>query len=354
MAHDFNNLLTTVIGNASLALMEMEEDHPLRGILERIQNAGERGARVTAQLLAFSRRQIIEPQVMDINKVLHGLEEMFRTLLGEDIDLHWALTGEDCRARVDPGQIEQVITNLCVNARDAMPDGGKLTIETSLEELGENYQRQHPYMTPGRYVMVAVSDSGEGMDAETRTRVFEPFFTTKPEHLGTGWVCPPPSASSSSMVVISSSIPSRGRVHLQGLSAPGGFPFTVPREPSTAPVDGGGEETILVVEDEMDVREVAIRILESRGYVVLAAASAEEALGRVAEQGDEIDLLMTDVVLPGMNGRRLAETLQVSNPGIRILFTSGYTQDVIARHGILEEGIQFVGSLIARRGWRAR
>jgi len=344
VAHDFNNLLTTVIGNASLSLLDLDEGDPMHDNLVQIQRAGERGARLTGQLLAFSRKQVMEPLVVDINKILRGLEDMFRTLLGEDIDVRWFLSEEDCRAKVDSGQIEQVITNLCVNARDAMPEGGKLTIETAIRDLGPDFNREHRNMNPGRYVMVAVSDSGEGMDPETQSRIFEPFFTTKAENQGTGL------GLSTSFGIIK-----QHGGHIELYSEPGlGSTFKiylplVDAPASAVPAESSREEvarcheTILVVEDDEGVREVAVRILRPLGYMVIEAVDAEEALKRAAANRGRIDLLMTDVVLPGMNGRRLAEKLQASHPDLKVLFASGYTQDVIARQGILEDGIQFVG-----------
>ncbi len=344
VAHDFNNLLTVISGRSHLTLQHLAADHPLRKNVELILTTAERAAALTRQLLAFSRKQILEPKVLDLNAVVTGLTPMLRRLIGEDIELV-AVPAPDLRpVKADPSQLEQVLLNLAVNARDAMPQGGQLTIETANTALDEAYTRSHPGATPGDFVMLAVSDTGHGMDAATQARIFDPFFTTKEPGKGTGLGL----ATVYGIVKQSS-----GRVWVY--SEPGqGATFKIylprveevvdrpaPQVPAQAPARGS--ETLLLVEDDDEVRALARETLEAGGYVVIPAASAAEALRLAGDGSRPIDLLVTDVVLPQLlSGRGLAERLTADQVVHRVLYMSGYTDDAILRHGVLEEGAAFL------------
>jgi two-component system, cell cycle sensor histidine kinase and response regulator CckA len=352
VAHDFNNLLTAILGSTDLLLETLPADHPGREEALETRKAALRAADLTRQLLAFSRQQVLAPRVLSLNGVVADMDKMLRRLIGEDVELHTVLAEDLSAVRADPGQLEQVIVNLAVNARDAMPTGGKLTIETTNVTLDEPYAMAPTVVVPGAYVMLAVSDTGTGMDAATQTRVFEPFFTTKPKGRGTGL----------GLATVYGIVKQSGG-YIWVYSEPGrGTTFKIylprvdtPVEPPTAvPVDTGslrGTETILLVEDQEEVRKVTRRMLETRGYTVLVAASGQEAL-RVGEalqgrrRADEpkgpIDLLVTDVVMPGMSGREVALLLAPSHPSMRVLYLSGYTDESIVHHGMLEPGIAFL------------
>ena len=343
IAHDFNNLLTIIKGYSQLSLMELKEGGPLRENIEEINKASDRASDLTHQLLAFSRRQILEMKVLDLNALLPGVEMMLRRVIGEDIELVTRLAEDLGRVKSDRGQIEQVIMNLAVNARDAMPDGGKLTIETANAELDEAYARAHVAVTPGRYVMLSVSDTGVGMTPEVRGRVFEPFFATKEKVKGTGL------GLSTVYGIVKQS---GGNIWVY--SEPGkGTTFKIylprvdePLEEVVERVAGGelhrGDETILVVEDEDKVREVAVRILSGQGYRVLEASQGLDAFLIFTEHDGPIHLLLTDVVMPKMSGRELAETLMSIRPRIKVLYMSGYTDNAIVHHGVLETGMDFI------------
>ena len=343
VAHDFNNLLTVVSLYSQLALNSLDATHPLRHDLEEIRKAGERAAALTRQLLAFSRRQVLEMRVLNLNDVLDGLAKMLPRLLGEDIAVEMSLAPDLGRTRADPGQIEQVVVNLAVNARDAMPDGGTLTIETSNVTLDERYAREHAEAIPGDYVLLAVSDTGTGMTAEVKTHLFEPFFTTKGVGKGTGLG-----------LATVYGIVKQHQGHISVYSEPGqGTTFKVylPRAKEEAEVSAPtvkatsmprGSETVLVAEDEWAVRGIALRVLKELGYTVLEAVNGTEALRVALAQGQKLDLLLTDVIMPEMNGKALAERLTVLWPGLKVLFVSGYTGETIARQGILGEGRAFL------------
>jgi PAS domain S-box-containing protein len=343
IAHDFNNILTVIKGYTDLTLMGLDQTDPLRSRIDEIGKAANRAASLTQQLLAFSRRQVMEMSILDLNVLLRDLERMLHRVIGEDIGLN-ILPGPDLgKVRADPVQIEQVIVNLSVNARDAMPQGGRLVIKTENADLDEASGRILLGIPPGPYVMISVTDTGIGMSAEVKERLFEPFFTTKEKGKGTGLglstVYGIVKQSGGSIQVDSD--PGRGtafRIYFPRVETP----FPAPRERWKGEESPRGNETILVVEDEEEVRRITLQILENQGYRVLAARSGEEALGLLSAFKGKIDLLLTDVVMPGMDGRILAERIRQERPESKVLFMSGYTDDVIAHHGILEEGIHFL------------
>src|SRR5213593_87653 len=343
IAHDFNNLLTVIIGFSELMLLSLPVEHPHCATFEQIRQAGEKASRLTRQLLAFSRQQVLQPKVLDLNAVVANIDTMLQRVIGEDIDLLTILSPGLASVKADPGQIEQILMNLVVNARDAMPAGGRLTIETADVVLDTDYARTHVAVNPGRYVMLAVSDNGCGMDAETQTRIFEPFFTTKEPGKGTGLglstVYGIVKQSGGNIGVYSE--PGRGTT----------FRIYLPRiEAAAEPVEPGkareqlpcGSETVLLVEDEEVVRGLARQILASHGYTVLAAPSGADALELAASHAGPIHLLVTDVVLPGISGRELAARFQSVRPGLQVLYTSGYTDEAVVHHGVLDAGIAFL------------
>jgi two-component system cell cycle sensor histidine kinase/response regulator CckA len=344
VAHDFNNLLTAILGYADLAMSTLSPDAPVYKDIQEIQNAAQRASGLTRQLLAFSRRQIIAPRVIDLNELVLTLDNMLRRLIGEDIELRMLLAQDLGAVKVDPGQVEQVILNLVVNARDAMPRGGKLTIETGSVTLDDDYMRVHPEATSGDYVMVAMSDTGVGMTEEVKSHLFEPFFTTKEMGKGTGL----------GLATVYGIVKQSGGF-IYVYSEPGKgttFKIYLPRvkEPVTALPRAEefrelprGTETVLLVEDEPSVRELAARALRQQGYTVLEAASGKEALQLSKEYGEkEIHLLFTDVVLPQMSGKRLAERLKELRPQVKVLFTSGYADNAVVQHQVLEPGVEFL------------
>jgi len=343
VAHDFNNLLSVIMSYTGFAIEDLHEGDPIRDDLLQVHAAGERAAALTRQLLAFGRRQIMEPAVLDLNAVVGGMESMLARLLGEDIDLSVCLAASPVKVKADPGQIEQVIMNLAVNARDAMPEGGTLTLETASVEIDEAYAGSHVSVSPGRYVLLAITDSGCGMDEETRRRAFEPFFTTKGKEKGTGLglatVYGIVKQSGGNIWVYSE--PGRGtsvKVYLPACDEP-----SARRAQSSRPEQAIGDETVLVAEDEEAVRELTRRILASAGYRVLTAANAGEALLLCEQQGGAVDLLLTDVVMPKMSGKQLADRLGGICPRLKILFMSGYTDNAIVHHGALDPGTHFIG-----------
>jgi signal transduction histidine kinase len=343
LAHDFNNLLSVVLSYTELLLGDAAEGDPLRADLQEIRTAGERAAGLTRQLLAFSRQQVLEPRLVDINVMLDGMRKMLGRLVGEDVDIVVLMNHAPCVTKVDPGQIEQVIMNLVVNARDAMPRGGKLTIQANRVELDAGYAQEHLGATPGPHVMIAVTDTGVGMNKETQARMFEPFFTTKERGKGTGL----------GLSTVFGIVQQSGG-HVWAYSEPGAgttFKIYLPRVDAVSadeeprppvPEDLRGSETVLLVEDDAQVRAVAWNILRRAGYVVLEAPSAGEALLASEQYGAKIDLLLTDVVMPRMSGPRLAERLRASRPKLKTLFMSGYTDEAIVQHGLLDSGVAFL------------
>jgi two-component system, cell cycle sensor histidine kinase and response regulator CckA len=344
IAHDFNNLLTTIAGNIDLARLDLGPHDPIAANLDEVRAAAERAAALTGQLLAFSRRQMIEPRVVNLNELVTNLQRMLERLIGEDVRFTTTLDAEIRSVLVDPGQFEQVLVNLVVNARDAMPDGGALLVETANVDLDVDYCAQHSWAQPGPHVLLTVSDTGHGMSAEVRARLFEPFFTTKPTGRGTGLGLATTfgtvkQAGGSIDVYSEIGLGTTFKIYLPGVQEIA-EPLVTERPSRTAP---GGSGTVLVVEDESSVRELAIRLLKRLGYSVLQAANAEEALELVRGYTERIDLLMTDVVMPGMNGRELARRLTAIHPETRVLFASGYTENVIVHHGVVDRKLNFIG-----------
>jgi PAS domain S-box-containing protein len=341
IAHDFNNLLTVVLGNADLALELLPPEGPLREAVGGIVRAGQRASELTRQLLAFARRQVLDPKVLDLNEQLLSLQSLFARLLGEDIHLSLSTDPRLHRVRADPGQLTQVIMNLVVNARDAMPTGGRLQLATANVSLDASTAGPLG-LAPGVYVRLDVQDSGKGMDDETRLRIFEPFFTTKQAGHGTGLGLPTALgiAQQSGGTITVQSRPNEGA--LLSVYLPRSQDPVSTAAPDELRNNGRGHETLLLAEDEEEVREVAARSLRSRGYSVLEASGGEEALKIAAMHGPGIDLLVTDVVMPGVGGRVLAERLRAERPSLKVLFVSGYTDDVIVRHGVQEAGLYFL------------
>jgi PAS domain S-box-containing protein len=342
VAHDFNNLLTIIFGSSDVLLEDLSRDYRHRAEVEEIMKAARRAASLTRQLLAFSRRQLLELQVLDLNALVANLEGMLRRLIGEDVEFRTVLTPARGTVLADPGQLEQVIMNLAVNARDAMPQGGKLTVETAAADLDESSAQAHIPVIAGSYMMLAVSDTGAGMDAETKARLFEPFFTTKEKGKGTGLglatVYGIVKQSGGYIWVYSE--PRHGttfKIYLPRIEAD-----PEPLAPKAAPVSLRGSETVLVVEDEEAVRSLIRTVLETRGYVVIAAEAGEEALRLANAHDGVIHLLVTDVVMPGMSGRDLAQHLAPVRREMKALYLSGYTDDAIVQHGVLEPGIAFL------------
>ena len=343
VAHDFNNLLTVIIGNVSLALGKVQQTAPVAGMLSEVNKAAERAARLTQQLLAFSRKQIIEPKVLSLNDLISELNAMLVRLIREDINIR-ILPGKDLGVvKVDAGQFQQVLVNLVVNARDAIPGGGEIVIETSNAELDDDYCARHPYVKPGRYVVVTVSDTGHGMSNEVKSQIFEPFFTTKAKGSGTGLGLATTygavkQAGGSIEVNSEVGVGTTFRIYLPRVE---GEPTEVVSADQPQKLKSG-TETVLLAEDEDIVRKLCIGILEGLGYKVLPAGNGDEAITLALGYGERIDLLLTDVVMPGMNGRELASRLARIHPETRVLFTSGYTDNAIVHHGVLDEGVSFI------------
>ena len=343
VAHDFNNLLMVITGRSDLLLHRLAPEAPVRQDLELIKATGERAADLTRQLLAFSRKQMLQPKVLNLNVVVQGLARMLERLIGEDIELHAALDPALGMAKTDPGQIEQVLMNLAVNARDAMPDGGHLTIETSNVELDAAYASHRVGARPGPHVMLAVTDTGHGMDENTRARIFEPFFTTKEVGKGTGlglstvhgiinqsggtiWVYSEPGKGTTFKIYLPRTEDDVERVDHRRAATP----------------PAGGSETILLVEDEKGVRDLVRDVLETCGYTVLEARHGIEALAVARRHGGPIDLLLTDAVMPQMGGPELAECLVALQPGLKVLYMSGYTERTVVHHRVLDADVPYL------------
>jgi len=343
IAHDFNNLLTAILGSVDFLRRALGPEHPEHAETEEIQKAAVRAADLTRQLLAFSRQQVLAPKVLDVDALVTNLEKMLRRLIGEDVELRFVAKASRAAVLADPGQLEQVIVNLVVNARDAMPRGGKLTIETATVDLDAGYAWEHGTVEPGRYVMLAVTDTGVGIDRAAQARLFEPFFTTKEFGKGTGLglatVYGIVKQSGGYIWVYSE--PGRGatfKVYLPRVEQ-AGEPVAAPQPPARAL---GGTETILLAEDEAAVRNLARRVLEKHGYKLLLAATGRDGVQVAEQHAAPIDLLVTDVVMPEMGGRELAQRLTARQPGLKVLFLSGYTDDAIVHHGVLDAGVAFL------------
>jgi PAS domain S-box-containing protein len=347
VAHDFNNLLHVIVGYADFLARDLGPDHRGMARVTEIQKAATRAANLTRQLLAFSRQQVLQPQILNLNSVVEDMEAMLRRLIGEHIEFISALAPSLGSVRVDPGQVQQVIMNLVVNARDAMPRGGKLIFETANALLDESFCRGRSSLRPGPYVVLAVSDTGEGMDAETLSRIFEPFFTTKEQGKGTGLGLSTVYGilKQSGGDVTAYSEPGRGTTFKVFLPRVEEQSVEGQSEPAPGTVVGRpvrGTETILVIEDEDALRLLIVEILEEAGYSLIEASRPSAALAVLAGGGAAIDLLLTDVVLPGMSGTEVAREVRGLSANVRVLFMSGYTDEAIGHHGVLEPGTPFL------------
>lgn len=351
VAHDFNNMLNVILGYGEIVLAQLHPGDPLRSNVEKIVEAGHRSAALTRQLLAFSRKQILQPEALNLNDLIRNFEKMLCRLIGEDIQLELTLAPDISPVLVDPGQIEQVIMNLAVNSRDAMPAGGKLLIETAAVELDQVYAENHPGVTPGDFVLLAVTDTGSGMTREVMSQIFEPFFTTKEKGKGTGL----------GLATVYGIVKQSGG-NIWVYSEPGkGTTFKVylpqtdrAQEPAAGQLEAvsptGGDEHILVVEDEESLRELAEALLSRLGYKVTLAANGGEALLLVEEKGLQPDLIITDVVMPNLSGKQLIDRLRRTYPLIKALYMSGYTDNAIAHHGVLDPGTPFIQKPFTTRG----
>jgi two-component system, cell cycle sensor histidine kinase and response regulator CckA len=345
VAHDFNNILSVVLGYCELLLGNIRPADPLREELEEIRLAGERAAALTRQLLAFSRQQILSPRAMNLNDIVSGIQRMLRRLLSEDIEISILLTQNLNLCKVDPGQVEQIILNLVINARDAMPNGGQLTIETANVVLDEVYVKEHPEAIMGPHVMLSVSDTGYGMDKATQVRSFEPFFTTKSKGVGTGLGLSTVYGivkQSGGCIWVYSEV-GRGttfKVYFPKVSDEASVEEPAPQV--HAPMRHRNSETILVVEDDAQVRALVRSILSRVGYHVIEASNGGEALLSCEQYGATIHLLLTDVVMPKLSGRQLAERLRKIRPAMKVLFMSGYTENAIVHHGVLDSDVEFI------------
>src|SRR5258705_5421613 len=354
VADDFNNILTAIVGYTDLLAAELANNVRQLEDLEEIRKAARRAAALTRQLLAFSRKQVLEPRIIDVNSVVLNLDKMLRSLISENIELKTDLADNLGAARADPNQIEQVIMNLAINARDAMPDGGTVTIETGNVTLDDAYAAQHVSVIPGEYVMLAVSDTGCGMDAKTQSRIFEPFFTTKPAGRGTGL-----GLSTVYGIVKQSggniwlySEPNEGtvfKIYLPRVSLDVGVAAV-----AKAPSIRGGTETVLIVEDDAQIQQLVLEVLAEKGYNVLVSSNGLEALQLLSSLSAPLDLILTDVVMAQMCGRELAERAASIKPDTKVLFMSGYTNDAIVRHGVLDSGTWFIQKPFAADALAAR
>lgn len=343
IAHDFNNFLTAITIYSELSIESLLPEDPAWKMVQEIRNAAERSATLTRRLLAFSRKQVLVPKVISLNDVIRDTETMLRRMIGEDVELVTVLDSRLDKVKADPGQLEQILLNLAVNARDAMPQGGKLIIETNNVELDEDDAQNHTSIQPGRYVMLTVTDSGVGMSEETKGQIFEPFFTTKGQRQGTGLGL---------AVVLGVVKQNAGQIEVNSVLERGtSFKIYLPPvEPTAGSADAfheparrlQGAETILLVEDDAVLRNATRQVLQRYGYTVLEAENGDEALGVAALYRETIHLLVTDVVMPGLGGRVLAERLLALRPELKLLFMSGYTDDAIVRHGVAQDQVAFL------------
>ena len=338
IAHDFNNILTVITGTIEILAEAVKGEPQLAAITRMIDEAASRGADLTQHLLAFARKQPLEPKITDVNTLIIDTAKLLQRTLGEHVEIESVFEDETCPAIVDPNQLATAILNLALNARDAMPDGGKVIIETGFVILDDNYAKMYSDVRPGRYAMIAVSDTGTGIPAAMLDKVFNPFFTSKGPGKGTGLGLSMVYGfvkQSAGHIMIYSEEGHGTTIKMYLPPATGVLPSA---EPIPAPAVEGGHEIILVVEDDTLVRNYVLTQLHSLGYVTLDAANATEAIA-IAHTGHPFDLLFTDVIMPGMNGRQLADEILKVRPGLRVLFTSGYTENAIIHHGRLDEGV---------------
>jgi nitrogen-specific signal transduction histidine kinase/CheY-like chemotaxis protein len=343
VAHDFNNLLNVINGYCELVLEDLAKDNPIYNDIQQIGQAGTRAKSLTSQLLAFSRNQILQPVILDLNDIIDSTNLMLRRLIPEDIDLVIIAQPGLGLIYADPGQIQQILMNLIVNARDAMPQGGKLTIETANVDHDKGYVQSHPVVKVGSYAMLAISDNGVGMDETTKAHLFEPFFTTKGKGKGTGL------GLSTVYGIVKQS---NGFIWVYSEPGKGAtFKIYFPRvegnvskliEQTESEERIRGVETVLITEDESSVRNLVARILRERGYTVLEASNGQNALDIAREYTGEIHLAITDIIMPGMNGRDLGSRLETMRPDLKVLYVSGYTDNAIVHHGILDSGVAFL------------
>jgi PAS domain S-box-containing protein len=342
VAHDYNNMLSVILGFTELAMCKLQDADPIKDDLQEVTNAALTSAEITRQLLAFARQQPVNPKVVDLNEALEGMLKMLRRLIGEDVNLLWMPSGEKCLARIDPSQIDQIMVNLCVNARDAITGTGSLTIKVRIVTLDETYCDDHLGSVPGEYVKVSVADSGSGMEEEVRQKIFEPFYTTKELGKGTGLG-----------LATVYGIVKQNNGYIDVMSQRGeGTEFTIflpqqhddmlgeQQKQSRSPRGGG--QTILIVEDEISILRLTQKILEELGYRVLVASTPEKAVSVVKEHGNSIDVVVTDVIMPGMDGRALSELLSSFKPGLKFVFMSGYSSDILAASGIQRETVSYI------------
>lgn len=343
VAHDFNNILGGILGHAEMIMEQLDPALPIYTDLEEIRKAAHRSADMTRQLLAFARKQTMAPRVLDLNRTLEGMLQMLRRLIGEDIDLAWRPGKDLAPVNMDPSQLDQMLANLCVNSRDAITDVGKIIIETGTAVFDDDYCSEHVGFVPGEFVLLAVSDDGCGMDQETQIQIFEPFFTTKEQGKGAGLglatVYGIVKQNNGFINVYSE--PRQGTTFRIYLPRHIGKPVHVLEEVPAKP-DVRGHETILLVEDELTILRMTTTMLEGLGYKVVAANTPGEAIRLAGEYAGHITLLMTDVVMPEMNGRDLTKNLLLLYPNLKRLFMSGYTANVIVHHGVLDKGVNFI------------
>ena len=343
IAHDFNNVLSIILGYSDLMLATLPVNDPIREKIKRIHESANQAATLTRQLLAFSRKQVLEKKVLSINTIIQNFLKILGKMVGEDIVITTYLSEESCNVEADPGQIEQVIMNLIVNARDAMPNGGEIIIETAEVELDQHYVNKRNEVKPGRYVLMAISDTGEGMDEDILAKIFDPFFTTKEQGKGTGL----------GLATVYGIIKQHdGYIYAYSEKERGStFKIYLPASDKTAEdaesksstkVLPQGNETILIVDDNASIRQLIIETLKPLGYNCLQAASGKDAINVIREYSGKVHLLITDVIMPGMSGRELADMIRKEMPHIKVIFMSGYTENIIAHHGVLEQGINYI------------
>lgn len=347
VAHDFNNVLSVIIGYSELLLNQIPPDDPVYGKIKAIYDAGSKASALTRQLLAFSRKQLLERKVISLNTIIKDFLKIFAKIVGEDIVFTTYLSPESCTVEADPGQIEQILMNLIVNAKDAMPNGGEIIIETAVVQLDESYIEKHMEVKPGQYVLLSISDTGEGMDEDVKSKIFDPFFTTKEQGKGTGLGL----ATVYGIVkqhggyIYVYSEKNKGTTFKIYLPACHKSAEEAKRKHFTEALSQGNH-TILIVDDNPSIRELIVETLKPLGYHCLQAASGKEAIEIFHKYKGEVHLLLTDVVMPYMNGRELAETIKKEKPDIKVIFMSGYTENIIAHHGMLEPGINYISKPI--------